>query len=504
MDVSRLNIELSDVQKRALFKLAVDLVKADKQIHRDEVSLLDKLQSACNIDATDIEFIHYISLQQAISCLHTLADEDKREVIAVLESVIGADNDIDKRESLLLSAIKLCLDNQSSGWSMVVSTSDIEAECSSEQIVYLERDQCQGVSQVLNDKYDYLLLTKALDDVGLHLFYLPKVVGDLERHWSLIDSQGEQLQFLRRSMEFIVPVGDGKRLADLNNTLKEVDTKRFYKVICSRYNIRPDVIPYSGFLMVKVADNYLLEDDGKLVKTVDFLCIDISESVKQRILHFVGLLEQTVNRISYEGYYRMLYDYLSSEAKIMSTVVIDRKGDFRLVDLDNIVLKFESAPQAKSFYLLLLRYGKAGVTQECFDKALDFLDNIEFDAQKQNQEFDIENFKHSLLTLGSDWAKVVYNLIVIYEHFSTKDSGKRSFLSYISKIIRHRSSIKNYINGGFTAIYHLASPEHYCVQFDKHNKSYFVDISPSMLQIEGVNGVVIPFTEHTLWTKLVK
>lgn len=504
MDISRLNVELSDTQKRALFKLAVDLVKADKQIHRDEVSLLDKLQSACCIDAADIEFIHYISLQQALLSLQGLSEAEKHEVIEVLESVIGVDNDIDKRESLLLSAIKLCLDSQSSGWSMVISTSDIEAECLSEQIVYLERKSCQSVDSVLNDKYDYLLLTKALDDVGLHLFYLPKVIGDLERQWNLIDNQGAQLQFLRRSMEFIVPVGDGKRLEDLNNTLRDVDTKRFYKVICSRYNIRPDAIPYDGFLMVKVADNYLLEDDGKLVKTVDFLCIDISESVKQRILHFVGLLEQTVNLISYEGYYRILYDYLSSEAKIMSSVVIDHKGDFRLADLDNMVLKFESAPQAKSFYLLLLRYGKAGIKQECFEKALGYLDNIELSAMLQGQDFDIESFKYNLLRLGSDWAKVIYNLIVIYEHFSTKDSSKRSFLSYISKIIRHRSSMKNYINSGFTAVYHLASQERYCVRFDKQSKSYCLDISPSMLQIEGVNGAIMPLVEHALWCKLVK
>ena len=32
-----LKLALTEIQKRALFKLAVDLVKADKQIHRDEV-----------------------------------------------------------------------------------------------------------------------------------------------------------------------------------------------------------------------------------------------------------------------------------------------------------------------------------------------------------------------------------------------------------------------------------------------------------------------------------
>ena len=72
-----LKLVLTEIQKRALFKLAVDLVKADKQIHRDEVALLDRLQRTCGIDAGDLEFIHYISLQQAINCLKGLSERDK-------------------------------------------------------------------------------------------------------------------------------------------------------------------------------------------------------------------------------------------------------------------------------------------------------------------------------------------------------------------------------------------------------------------------------------------
>ena len=146
-----LKSDLSDIQKRALFKLAVDLVKADKQIHKDEVSLLDNLQRACDIGVSDLEFIHYISLQQAIACLQTITVECKQEVIDILKSIVGVDSDIDSRESLLLTAIRLSLEDASHSWSMVVSTSDIEAECLSNQIVYLEREQCEQVNSVLND-----------------------------------------------------------------------------------------------------------------------------------------------------------------------------------------------------------------------------------------------------------------------------------------------------------------------------------------------------------------
>ena len=494
-----LKLALTEIQKRALFKLAVDLVKADKQIHRDEVALLDRLQRTCGIDAGDLEFIHYISLQQAINCLKGLPERDKREVLAVLESVVGVDNDIDSRENMLLAAVRLTLEDFSHNWAMVVSASDIEAECSSEQIVYLERSEQSEASSVLNDKYDYLLLTKALGDVGLQLFYLPNVVGQLESQWGDRSAESVGFDLLRRSMEFIVPVGDRSRLADLSSTLAKMDSKTFFKVVCARFNMEMEAIPYNGFLMVKIGENYLLEDDGRLSKMVDFLCIDISTCVKQRILHFVKQLERAVDLIHYQGYYRLLYDYLSSEAKIVSSLVIDHRGDFRLADLENVRLCFESAPQAKSFYLLLLKYGRAGVSQQCFDRALEYLNDMDIDSGN----FSVEEVKQQLMSSKNDWAKLIYNLVVIYEQLSTKDSGKSSFMNYISKIIQHRSALKNYVNTGFAEVHHLANAERYTVKFDKSSKSYYVELPASLVYVEQ-NNATTPLAEHNMWLKLIK
>ena len=496
-----LSKELTEIQKQALFKLAVDLVKADRQIHRDEVWLLDRLQRTCGIGVGQLEFIHYISLQQAISALSGLSEPCKRAVLEVLESIVGVDNDIDSREKLLLAAIRLSLDSFSQEWCTIISTSDVEAECLSEQIVYLERSEQSEVAKVLNDKYDYLLLTKALEDVGLRLFYLPNVISELKQQWAP-SAELSSFDFLRRSMEFIVPVGDSERLANLSSTLGNIDLKAFFKVVCARYNIGVGKIPYDGFLMVKIEENYLLEDDGRLAKSVAFLCIDISKDVKQRILHFVKLLEREVDLISYQGYYRLLYDYLSSEAQILSSLVIDMRGDFRLADLNNQLLHFESAPQAKSLYLLLLRYGRAGVNQECFERALAFLSSAEIESNMQSETFCIDEFKQRLLGYNSDWAKLIYNLIVIYNQLSTKDSGKGSFLGYISKIIQHRSALKNYVNTGFADAHHLANAEQYHIKFDKNHKTYFVDLSPALVFVKDYRDALMPITKHEQWNRL--
>ena len=69
------SINLNDVQKRALFKIAVDMVKIDNRIHSKEVSILDNLQSTCGISSEEIELIHYIPLQRAISALKSLSEK---------------------------------------------------------------------------------------------------------------------------------------------------------------------------------------------------------------------------------------------------------------------------------------------------------------------------------------------------------------------------------------------------------------------------------------------
>ena len=92
---------LNQIQKRAVFKLAVDLAKADKQIHGNEVALLNSLQDELNVSKEELDMIHYMSLQDAMGALKTLDSETKESIIKSLEAMVGVDVDVDKREQLL-------------------------------------------------------------------------------------------------------------------------------------------------------------------------------------------------------------------------------------------------------------------------------------------------------------------------------------------------------------------------------------------------------------------
>lgn len=494
---------LSYLQKRSVFKIAIELVKADKQIHKNEIAILDEFQLQFHLLQEDLDSIHYISLQDAIECLRGLPEEVLNVVLSVYDEIIRIDNDVDFGENILLSAIKLVLGSSSSSWTGIISVSGVDAEVSQSQIVYLEDEYTPAVHDVFDDENDFLLISKALGDIGFTLFNLTNVKEDLERRWGINERVDSKYDLLQHSVGYLVPSGDKEKINNLNPILRQLDAKSFYKIVLSRYGITPDRIPSKSFLLLKIRDCFVMDDEDTLRKTVDFLYIDISSDVKKRILSFVSVFDVTVFQLSYEGYYRILFDYLSTESKMMSHIELDTKFNFYLSDISNEQIKFESSPQSRSFYLLLLKYGQGGVEQSTFEQAINSLQHLNENKYITKKGLDLMSLETDLLRTKTDWSILIYNTIVIYSYVSTKDTGDASFLKYIINILQHRSSLKNYINNGFMAIPRLANKEQYCIAFNIVTKSYCVPISPSMFEIvDRSSGTSQKLSGSSFWKRL--
>lgn len=472
------------IQKRAIMHLAVDLAKADRQIHAGEVSVLNECQRELGMTDDELEMIHYMSFQDCISALESLPADRKEEVMARYEKIVEADVDVDVRERILLSAIRMALSENSSRWTRILSVSGVETDCSSSQIIYLEKKKCASSREVLDDDFNNLLLTKALNEVGLQLFYIPRVK-------KIID-----VDLLCKSMDYILPAGTRASVADLD----DVDAASLFGAFCSTYRLSPGSVDFDAFLMLKLQEGEMLNDDGALIRSMDFICIDVSSDLKDRVAHFVGLLDAPGNKLSYDGYYRLLYDHLMSASSVVSKVFIDGKFGFYLTDADNQKLRFESAPQAKTLYLLLLRYGSGGISQECFEEALALLDA--FNAESDGDTWDYMAYRNILSRAHTPASLLLLNIMTIYARISTKNPENEGFLHYIQTIIRQRSALKNYIAGGFSSVTHLLDRESYSVQFNQSTRSYCLSTDVSLVSIEE-NGTVIPLTESDLWNSLV-
>ena len=494
---------LTSFQKKSVFKVAIEFVKADNQIHRNEIALLDDLQSRFRLSQEDLDATHYISLEEAVGCLRGLPAETKDSILGVFEAIVRVDSDVDFGENLMLSALKLALGDGSDTWSGIVSVPGVDAEVSQNQVVYLEDDYSPVVHEVFDDDNDFLLISKALGDIGFQLFNLSNVKADLEQRWgndAVVDSKYDILQ---HSVGYLVPAGDKEKVTNLNAILRSLDAQTFYKIVLSRYGITPDRIPSKSFLLLKIRDCYVLDDDNVLQKTVDFLYLDISRDVKKRILRFVSIFDVKVYQLPYDGYYRILFDYLSAETKLMSHIRIDSGFQFYLSDINDTRVKFESSPQSRSFYLLLLRYGRAGVGQSVFEQAIDFLQNLNENKYYTETGLDLISLETDLLRLKTEWASLIYNAIRIYGSISTKDTEDRTFLKYIINIFQHRSSLKTYINKGFMDIPGLASKERYCVSFNSVTKAYYVPISLSMFElVDSTEKTSQKLSDSSFWKQL--
>ena len=482
------NVLLSPMQKRAVMKLAVILAKSDKQIHSDEIALLNKYQNLLEISESELEMIHYLSFQESIEVLCDLDSSTKKVLIDMFVRLVEVDVDVDSRERLLLAAIHMALADYSKCWTKAFSVTGVEAECSSDQIIYLEKRICQDSQDVLNDDFNNLLLSKALNDVGLELFYLPKVKKKLD------------LELLCRSMEYILPSRSILNSENFSESLDKISSVSLFNAFCSMFRLSPGLIDYDAFLVLKLQEGEILNDEGVLTRSMDFICIDVSDNIKDRVSYFVNQLDAPVRKLSYDGYYRLMYDHLMSSSAVISSVRINTKWDFYLTDAGNQKLCFESSPQSKTLYLLLLRYGVRGVSQTCFEAALEYVEAVK--CSTSEIPWDYESFIKSLNSDKGEHALLIRRIMSIYAHVSTKDPASEGFLNYIINIIRHRSTLKNYINNGFRSAIHLADKDKYLVQFSLESKSYFVNADLSLFSVEEGLGDVSPLTQSRFWSVL--
>ena len=490
---------LTPIQKRALLKIAIELVKADNKIHSKEVSVLNGLQERLGLPQEELDLIHYIPLSDAVSVIGQMEGPEVKAALAIFNNIMRVDSDIDFEENLLYAAVTTSCLPESSAWASVLSVPDLDVDLSDRQIVFLEKSYSEGAHRVLDDKYDNLLISKAFGDIGLNLFYLPNVLDDL----GLVgDDPNGRFGLLQKSMGYLMPAGDMIKIDGLKESLGSFDSERFFKVVISRFGLSPEVFPFQAFLLIKIRNGVVLDDENAMHHSTEFFCLDISSDVKHRILSFVSLFGDDSYLLPYEGYYRILFDYYSSESKMNSEVCLDRDFHFTLPSFGGKRIQFESSPQATTLYLLLLKYGQDGIDQNTFQSAIKYLKSPEALRFVCGGSIDLDGFLAQLQDGDEAWRDVIYNTIRIYRSISTKDERSPRFLSYIASILSHRSTLKTYLNQGFNAIQELSDKQMYHVRFDKLTKTYRLGIGLSMFLIEEAGKSPSALTESRFWQSL--
>lgn len=500
MDSNRSSLlHCSPVQKRAILKIAIELVKADNRIHTKEISILDRLQDQLSLSQEELDIVHYTSLADAVAVVRSMEQSDVDSVLGLISSIMKSDNDVDFDENMLFAAVTMSCHPASRDWSCILSVPGMDVDIPGRQIVFLEKSFSEEAHRVLDDKYDNLLISKAFGDIGLDLFYLPNIIHELGFHGQ---DASDKFGLLKKSMSYLMPAGDKLKVEKLRESLSNFHSEDFFRVVASRLGLEPGFFPYNAFLLIKLRESIVFDDDDSRHNTADFFCLDISHEVKHRILSFVSLFGDSSYLLPYDGYYRILFEHFSSESKINSEISLNGELDFSLPGLDGRHIVFESSPQARTLYLLLLKYGRSGISQDVFNAAVQYLETVDVKPFILNGVLDMDAFERELLSEKDECRKVIDCVIKIYRVISTKDVMSPSFLSYISSILSHRSSLKTYINKGFASVKELSNPGMYFIEFDRTSNAYRLNIGLSMFLMEVTPGQSVPLQESVFWKSL--
>ena len=480
-------LRLTYLNKLAVLRIAVDLVKVDSRIHRDEISLLASLQEKFALSQDDLDRIHYITLQQAVSSLKELDVFTAGKVTQILEDIMCVDNEIDYEENILLTSVFMSISPATRDWCDVMSVQNIMDETSMKQVLYLESEPSREVHELFSDKYDKLMITKSFNDMGLDFFYLPDVLRGSNR--------AEMVGLMKQAMRYLVPSG---AIRVEHDDIDDFSAEGFFYYLMSRYRIDVRSLRSQSFLLFKVRDSYCLDDDNNQTKGVDFFVIDMSSDVKSRIYSFISRYDNKSNRIPYEGCYKILCDYLSSASKNVSRILVDETYNFSLMDSERTKIVFESSPQTRTFYLLLLKYGSAGVGQDTFEEALRMLRDL-----PDTEDFCMSDFLSRMVSMRTDASVLIYNAYVIYSVVSGKETSSRKFLGYIESIFRNRSSLKNYANKGFSELDKLADADMFSISFDASAKTYSIAAGLQSFRICCMSVSETPLDKADFWLRLL-
>ena len=147
-----------------------------------------------------------------------------------------------------------------------------------------------------------------------------------------------------------------------------------------------------------------------------------------------------------------------------------------------------------------MRYGAAGISQVTFETAFEYLEKIK--AELSDSLWNYEAFMSHLEKTYEEHTVLIYRIMSIYTCVSTKNPTNVGFLNYIINIIKHRSTLKNYINNGFRSAAHLADKENYYVQFNQDSKSYYVSQDMSLFAMEEGMGNTVSLSKSRLWQNM--
>ncbi len=363
-------MKFKEQHKTALAKVLSDLVQCDGIVNQGEIDFLQRAYSVFRITTTSRKKATRLSLAEAVATLKTLGDEEKTAILRVLQMLSMSDDDLAQSESQFITALLLSIGLR------LPETEGIKAEFVSipnlsfdtrNAVLYVEPTYHKGINARIKGDYD--AICQVMASMGREFFYLPHVVGELDR----------KKDTFRNTLGYLEPSLSPEQIDHIDRNLAQLNSAFFSKEIFLNH------LNANGLNIQKPA--FFLKIDTPMVgRGHDFLIIEIDKDPLDTIRRVAWLKANILNvdppvsspretrlmakfkaddgsavrdELQYTGLHKIIIDTVLkyNVSQQLSRLYITRRGDIFLTDRNNTEVKMPALCKALYIFFLIHEEG---------------------------------------------------------------------------------------------------------------------------------------------------
>lgn len=324
------------IERAAVVRMLIDLIKADKVIDSREMDLYRELKSRFSITRHDEIEAYGLTLGQTIFIIKGMGMAEKAELVDIFDDMTLSDGFCPREEALLMLAIRYSLTDPGIQ-ADVISTRIEDTWFDERQVLYVESRHVKEVNAAITA--DMRAIAGELRLCGLDFVYLPEVI----RHY--ISTPRELLYDV---VSMLSPSLSREAVAGLITKIKLFKTDTFcieqlhHKLGFQELGNTPPALLlrinqskvgdqiYTNFLRIYL-DSDVLATVRKVTDTF------LSYNTGDRIV--ISNKKDEHGRFLYKGFYRQLFDILLLQKAVMCYPLIDLvKGTISFPEIE-VVLK---------------------------------------------------------------------------------------------------------------------------------------------------------------------
>ena len=161
------------IERAAISRILIDLIKADKVIDSREMDLYRDLKSQFAITRNDEIEAYTLTLSKSVNILKEMDQNIVSDLIGTFEDMTVSDGFCAREEALLMLMLKYCLSSENLECD-VISTVIEESWFDERQVLYVESHHAKDINFGIST--NHRAISRELKLCGLDFVYLPQVV----------------------------------------------------------------------------------------------------------------------------------------------------------------------------------------------------------------------------------------------------------------------------------------------------------------------------------------